>query len=185
MPLADTIINFGKLLNKLLAYKSTMIYILLIIIINSIFSYFPDVTVIGQSFNPADITVGCIYIFRDFSQREIKHYVLLAMLIGGGLSYLFSVPAVAVASLYAFFTGELIDWLIFTLTKKPLSQRLLLSALCSCPIDSIVFLYFINHLHWLEFTLITVAKFAGVFIVWWYWKFKRSDATLIPCIENG
>lgn len=173
------------MINKIFHYKATIAYIVLIIVINSIFSYIPEVTVLGQSFNPGDITVGAIYIFRDFSQREIKHYVLVAMLIGGVLSYIFSVPAVALASLYAFFTGEFIDWLIFTLTKKPLSQRLLLSALCSCPIDSIVFLALIGHLHILDFLIITLAKFAGVLGVWWYWKFKKDTVSLIPCIENS
>lgn len=159
-------------------YKATMVYILLIIIINSLFGYLPVFTLFGQPCTPLDITVGCIYIFRDFSQREIKHYVLLAMLIGGLLSYVFSVPAIATASLCAFFVGELIDWVIFTWTKKPFSQRLLISSLCSCPADTLVFLYFIGRLHWVEFGLMTLAKFGGVFLVWWYWKSKSTREVL-------
>src|SRR5688500_7746168 len=109
-----------------LRFKATFAYILLIIFINSLFSYSPTLLIFNQPFSPADITVGAIYIFRDFSQREIKHYVLLAMLVGGILSYLCAAKAIAFASIMAFFIAEIIDWLIFTLTKKPLSQRLLL-----------------------------------------------------------
>lgn len=162
------------MLVALLKYKATIAYIVLIIIINCIFTYFPEISLFGQSFNLADVTVGSIYIFRDFSQREIKHYVLLAMVIGGFLSYFLAVPTIAVASLLAFFTGEFIDWIIFTLTKKSLSERLLISSFCSCPIDSVVFLYFIGHLNWLEFTVITLTKFVGVFSVWWYWRIKQQ-----------
>lgn len=166
-----------KLLNAMIylkRFKATLSYIFLIVVINSLFVYIPLVTILGQAMSPADITVGCIYIFRDFSQREIKSYVLLAMLIGGLLSYVLADQTVAIASLCAFFVGEFIDWSLFTWTKKPLSQRLLLSAICSCPIDSFIFLALIGRLNWLEFIVMTVFKFIGILMVWGYWRLKTK-----------
>jgi queuosine precursor transporter len=163
------------MLNLILNYKSTLSYIGLIVIINSLFTYVPTIDIAGQAVSPADMTVGFIYILRDFSQREIKSYVLLAMLVGGLLSYIFAQNTVAFASLCAFFVGELIDWILFTWTKKPLSRRLLISSFCSCPIDTIVFLALISRLNWLEFTMMTLFKFSGVFTVWWYWQRRQKQ----------
>ncbi|MBA2653808.1 MAG: VUT family protein [Gammaproteobacteria bacterium] len=154
-------------------YKATATYIFLIIFVNSLFSHLPLVNILGQRFSPADVLVGSTYIFRDFSQREIKSYVLIAMLVGGLLSYFFAENTVAFASISAFFAGELIDWAIFTWTQKPLSQRLLLSSVCSCPIDTIIFLGLIGRLTWMEFAVMTLFKFLGIFWVWGYWQMQQ------------
>ena len=39
----------------------------------------------------ADFAAGSIFIVRDFAQHEIKHYILLAMLVGGTLTYFLSI----------------------------------------------------------------------------------------------
>jgi queuosine precursor transporter len=154
--------------------KATILYIVFIISTNSLFVYVPCITLFRESLSPADAMVGCIYILRDFAQREIKSYVIIAMLIGGGLSYLFASNTVAFASLCAFFTGELVDWALFTWTRKPLSQRLLISSVCSSPLDSFVFLVLIGRLNWVEFSVITLFKFVGIFGVWAYWRANKN-----------
>ena len=156
-------------------YKATISYIVFIVIVNYLFSYLPLISFFHEMITPADILVGAIYIFRDFAQREIQHKVIIAMLVGALLSYLMSSKEVATASLVAFMIGETLDWLIFTFTKKPLSQRLIWSSLLSTPIDSYVFLFLINRVLWVEFSVMTLAKFFGVFIVWLMWKRYCTD----------
>ncbi|MGF1461587.1 MAG: VUT family protein [Maricaulaceae bacterium] len=41
----------------------------------------------------------------------------------------------------AFAISEIVDWAVYTFTKRPLSQRILLSSAFSAPIDSTVFLF--------------------------------------------
>ncbi len=117
--------------------------------------------------------VGGIYLVRDFAQREIRHKVLYAMCIGALLSYIFASKEIALASIAGFIVGESIDWLIFTFTKKPLSDRLILSALASAPVDTLVFMVVAGRPYWLEFLIITIAKFIGVWILWLTWHGKR------------
>ena len=69
-------------------FACTIAYIILIVLINSIFVYAPYINVYGSLVSSGDIVVGVVYILRDFVQREIKHYVLVAMLIGCYFSYL-------------------------------------------------------------------------------------------------
>lgn len=151
---------------------ATLSYIGLVVLLNALFVYLPYLTLWGQRFTIADTTVGIIYLVRDFAQREIRHYVLVAMLIGAGLSYVLASRDIAVASVMGFVVGELIDWLIYTFTKKPLSQRLLASALISAPIDSYVFIAMLGPVHSLEWSIMTFSKFIGVFILWSLWKIK-------------
>src|SRR5690606_4332743 len=111
-----------------------------IVVVNCGYPIFPFITIAHSPFSSGDVLVGMVYIFRDFAQREIKHYVILAMLFGAAVSYLLADKTMAIASLCAFSIGETIDWAIFTFTGKPLSQRLLWSSAISAPIDSGVFL---------------------------------------------
>jgi uncharacterized PurR-regulated membrane protein YhhQ (DUF165 family) len=130
--------------NKVLSIKATLCYIAFIIIVNSTYIYFPFVTIAHAPFSTGDMLVGAIYIFRDFAQREIRHYVILAMILGVVISYCFADKSMAVASVCAFTVAETIDWLIFTFTGKPLSQRLILSSTLSAPADSFVFWRFMD-----------------------------------------
>ena len=69
-------------------YLATTSYIGMIVFLNALLVYLPGVSAFGQSFFPADMLVRSIYIVRDFAQREIKHYIFIAMLVGTVLSYL-------------------------------------------------------------------------------------------------
>ncbi len=118
---------------------------------------------------------------RDLAQREIKHYVIIAMVIGGILSYVFSEPRVAIASVSAFMTGELIDFAIYTYTKKPLSQRLIWSSMISCPIDSFVFLAMTNQFNSAGMAVMLLAKAFGVMTIWCLWRVKNRK----PLVRSG
>ena len=138
-----------------------------------LFVYLPGVAAFGQSFSPADVAVGVIYLVRDLAQREIRHYIFVAMLVGCALSYLFASKTIALASVSGFMVGEIVDWAIYTYTKRPLSKRLLWSAMISAPIDTSVFLYVAGRLHSLPFTMMVLGKLLGVLLIWIIWKLRR------------
>lgn len=154
----------------ILRYKSTLAYIACIVLINTLFARVPLVPMYHAEFSPMDWACGVLYILRDFAQQEIQHRVAYAMLIGGAISYYFAAPSIAVASISAFLVAETIDWLLYTITKRPFSQRLLLSAGVSSPVDTFVFLIVANRFNWLEMTLVTFFKWVGVIGLWYLWK---------------
>ena len=153
---------------------ATLSYIGCILFLNILLVRLPLIHSFGEQFSPADVLVGIIYIVRDFAQREIKHYIIIAMLIGAALSYVFSTPSIALASLFSFISGEMLDWLIFSFTQKPLSQRLLLSSIISTPIDSLVFLLIAKRLSWLPFIIMSSGKIIGVIILWMFWIWRQN-----------
>ncbi len=159
-------------------YISVISYIALIVLINVCFSYLPAAHFGANEISLADFLVGWIYLARDFAQREIGHWVLLAMGIGTLLSFWLADPVIAQASVMAFAVGEAMDWVMFTYTGKPLSQRLLFSAGLSAPVDTYVFLQLAHQLNWLEFVLMTLVKFFGVFCLWRYWQIRQRRADL-------
>jgi hypothetical protein len=116
---------------------------------------------------PLSLAVGFVFVVRDFAQREIGHRVLLAMLVGAGLSYVMASPYVAIASAAAFFVSEFADWLVYTVTRRPLATRILYSSLLGTPIDSVVFLWGIGHLTVSGVVAMTISKMLGALVVWW------------------
>jgi uncharacterized PurR-regulated membrane protein YhhQ (DUF165 family) len=107
----------------------------------------------------------------------VGHRVLIAMLIGAALSYVMAAPYVAIASAAAFLVSELADWLVYTVTRRPLSQRILFSSLIGTPIDSVVFLYGIGHLTVSGVLAMTASKLVGAFIVWWMIRRREAAGT--------
>lgn len=172
--------------NKVLNYKATISYIIFIIIINTIYEYFPFMTISGALVSTGDLLVGAIYIFRDFAQREIKHYVILAMLFGAIVSFFLADKTMAIASVCAFSVAETIDWAIFTFTGKPLSQRLIWSSMLSAPADSFVFLWIYGPFNIPGMIVLTAAKALGVLLVWAVWKKQASrQNTAASPISSG
>lgn len=156
-------------------YKGTLSYILCVVLVNVAFTRLPFFHLLGGQYSIGDVLVGSIYVMRDFAQREIGHRVIIAMLFAAILSYLLADPMIAKASLAAFIVGESIDWGLFTFTKKPLSERLLISSIMSTPLDTYVFLYMMQRVNWLEFSLMTLGKFAGVFMIWYSWRRQQMQ----------
>ena len=144
----------------------TAIYIALIVAVNYGFSVVPLVPIFGEMFPPTSLVVGLIFVARDFAQREIGHKVIIAMLFAAALSYVMADPFVAVASLAAFAFSEGADWAVYSFTKKPFKQRVLLSSVLATPIDSAIFLVMIGHFSFTGAALMTVSKMIGAVIVW-------------------
>ena len=82
---------------------------------------------------------------KGLRQREIGHRVIGAMMIGALLSYYLADPFVAVASVVAFLISETADWLVYTWSKRPLPQRIVISSAVGTPLDSAVFLAMIGY----------------------------------------
>ena len=148
-------------------YKFTIGYILSIVLVNIGFVYIPPIPLFNEMFPPMSLIVGVIFILRDFAQREVGHRVLGAMAVGAVLSYFMADPFVAIASVVAFFISEMVDWAVYTYTKKPLGQRILLSSAIGTPIDSAVFLLILGFFSPLGFVLMTAAKMIAAVTIWW------------------
>ncbi len=158
-----------------MAYRFAFIYVALIVVVNYGFTVVPLVPLPdGTMWPPMSLAVGFIFVVRDFAQREIGHKVLLAMLVGATLSYFMASPFVAVASVAAFLVSELADWAVYTVTNKPLSQRIFYSSLIGTPIDSAVFLYLIGHFSIAGVIAMTASKMLGALVVWW--MIRRREA---------
>jgi uncharacterized PurR-regulated membrane protein YhhQ (DUF165 family) len=155
-------------------YFSSAIYIVGIFLVNYLFPYLPMYSISGSVFSSGDVLIGVIYILRDFSQREVGGKVIYLMIVGCILSYLFASKPVAIASISAFAVGETIDWAIYSYTRRPFSERLLLSTLFSVPVDSIIFLYLLNQLNAAGFVVLTGGKVVGILFAWGYWRTRRD-----------
>lgn len=123
----------------------TALYVALMPLINWSFAAVPTYAIPdalgGGRFQPLAIVTGLVLVARDFAQREIGHRVLLAMMVGLALSSLTSWITVVVASGAAFLISETVDWLVYTLSRRPLSQRIMISSGLSAPLDQVVFIW--------------------------------------------
>ena len=154
-------------------FKYSIAYVVSIVLVNIGFVYVAPVPLLGEMFPPMSLLVGVIFILRDFAQREIGHKVLGAMAIGAVLSYLMADPFVAIASVVAFIISELADWAVYTFTKKPLGQRILISSAVGTPIDSAVFLWMLGFFTPVGCLLMIVAKMLSALLIWW--RIKNED----------
>lgn len=116
------------------------LYLLLIPFVNWSFAHVPTVPMFdGGAWSPMAIVTGLVLVVRDFAQREIGHAIFIPLFIGIGISFAMAPPEIAIASAAAFAISESVDWFIFTVSKRPLSQRVLISSAFSAPLDSAVF----------------------------------------------
>ena len=158
-------------MRNLFSIKYTLVYILLVPFINWTFSWALIWEILpGWAFNPVTIITGLVLVFRDFSQREIGHRVLIAMFIGLCLTYITTGADLALASGFAFIIAELVDWALYTFSKLRLSSRVLLSSALAAPIDTSIFLFMAQAIVPGAFTIpnITmsiIGKLVGAFIV--------------------
>lgn len=141
-------------------------YVAAIVLVNWLFAALPMVETPLGAWPPASLVVGFVLILRDMAQREVGHYVLIAMLAAGVVTYVMVDPFIAVASVSAFLVSETADWIVYTVTRRPLRDRILASSAVSSPLDSVVFLGLIGFLSPASFILQTVSKFAGALIIW-------------------
>lgn len=151
----------------------TLVYVLLIPFINWSFTWAPMWEVLpGWAFNPVTIVTGLVLVVRDFAQREVGHYVLIAMAIALALTAVAAGPELALASGGAFAIAELVDWALFTFTKYKLSTRVLLSSAIAAPLDTTIFLYGAemirpDQLTGPNITMSIIGKMLGAIVIWW------------------
>ena len=173
--------NFPRPGSKFLLF--TVVYVLLIPLINWSFTWAPMVEVLpGWAFNPVTIVTGLVLVVRDFAQREVGHWVLLAMAVALGLTAWLAGPELALASGAAFAISEIVDWALFTFTRLRLSSRVLLSSAIAAPIDTTVFLYGAEMIRPDQLTVPNVVasiagKMVGALVIWWIVR-RVEDKTL-------
>lgn len=142
-------------------------YFSAVVIANIGFAYIPMIPLpYGEMFAPMSLLVGFVFVLRDFAQRDIGHNVFWFMGAGVLASYVLSNPFIAYASAMAFAVSELIDWLVYTSTKRSLRDRILISSSISTPIDSAVFMLMIGFFSWYGLFVMTASKMLGALIVW-------------------
>ncbi|MDP9137047.1 MAG: VUT family protein [Pseudomonadota bacterium] len=142
-------------------------YVAAIVGVNWMFLALPAVATPFGDIYYANFVVGAIFVLRDYAQRQISHYILLATLLAGILTYRMVDPTIAVASLTAFFLSESVDWAIFSFTRRPLQERILLSSSLAAPVDTLAFQYLAGYLSPAAFSLEVASKLIGVLALWW------------------
>jgi queuosine precursor transporter len=120
----------------------------------------------------ANVIVGFVFVLRDYAQREIGHKVLLATLLAGLPVWYLAGPGLAFASLTAFALSEMTDWGVYSFTKRPLQNRILLSSLLSVPVDTLAFQHLAGYLSPAAFVTEVVSKAIGVAIVWYLLRLR-------------
>lgn len=164
-----------KPLLKILLAPAMLAYVGAILLLNLGFSYVPMIDLGFGLFSPMAILAGLCFVLRDFAQRQAGHYVLIAMATGAVLSFMLADPFVAVASVAAFGASELVDYLLYTYSKKPFHQRVLISSLLSTPVDTIVFLGMISGLTTGTFVLMVLAKMVAAVLIWYLYRGRSSS----------
>ena len=154
----------------------TATYIVAIVLVNWLFVVVPPwATPLGDLYL-ANIVVGFVFVLRDYAQREVGHKVLLATLVAGILTWYMVGPALALASLTAFFIAEMADWAIYSFTKRPLQSRILISSLIAVPLDTLTFQYLAQYLTPAAFSTEVLSKAVGVLIVWYLLRLRATPA---------
>lgn len=123
----------------------------------------------------ANVIVGFVFVLRDYAQREIGHKVLLATLFAGLPVWYFAGPGLAFASLTAFALSEMTDWGVYSFTKRPLQNRILLSSIFSIPVDTLAFQHLAGYLTPAAFVTEVLSKAIGVAIVWYLLKLRVGN----------
>lgn len=154
----------------------TAAYVISIVLVNWLFVAVPPLATPFGDLYLATLVVGAVFVLRDYAQREIGHMVLLATLAAGIITWYMTSPALAIASLTAFVISEMADWGVFSFTRRPLQNRILISSLISIPLDSLAFLHLSGYLTPLSFTTETLSKAVGVLIVWAMLRARVKDA---------
>jgi queuosine precursor transporter len=154
-------------------------YIASIVLVNWLFvAVAPWQTAFGDLY-VANVVVGFVFVLRDYGQRQIGQRILLATLLAGIITYFMVGPELAIASLSAFFISEMADWAIFTFTKRPLQERILVSSVISVPLDTLTFQYLAGYLTPAAFTTEVLSKWVGVLIVWYLLKLRMDRAAAV------
>lgn len=171
---------------------ATAIYVGLMPLINWSFAAVPTFAIPeafgGGQFQPLAVVTGLVLVVRDFAQREIGHRVLAAMIIGLLFSTMTSWIVVVFASGAAFLISELVDWAVYSFTKRPLSQRIMISSALSAPLDQVVFIWLASFVvpgifAWGTVLTGILSKLAGAAVV--SWIVARGEAKAAAAAPAG
>lgn len=152
-------------------------YVGLVVLVNILFSVVPMIETSIGFVSPVAVIVGLVFVARDFAQRAAGHLVIVAMAVATVISYLMADPFVAVASALAFASSEIFDWITYTVTKRPFHKRILISSLFSTPVDTAVFLYWIDAQSAGTFVLMVASKLIAAFAIYFWYAANPSRAT--------
>lgn len=144
--------------------KACLAYLAAIVAINFGFEHTRVVMLPGGAvWPPMSVAVGIIFVLRDYAQRAAGSRAVLGwMLAGAAISYAMASPVVAVASLAAFMVSEVVDWIVYTVTRRSFVERVAISSAASAPIDSVVFLSMIGMLSPASVAIMTASKLIGI-----------------------
>jgi len=149
----------------------TALYVAAIPITNWLFAYVGVLPVPGTSyvFHPLAFVVGFWLVLRDFAHKELgDRWIFAPVFVGMALSYLTSSPRIAIASAIAFLVSEVVDYLVYRFSGRPLHQRVLLSSAASVPVDSVLFsgiAFGLASINPVTFGIMLVAKMTGAVVV--------------------
>lgn len=149
----------------------TALYVAAIPITNWLFAYVGVLPVPGTSyvFHPLAFLVGFWLVLRDFAHKELgDRWIFAPVFVGMALSYLTSSPRIAIASAIAFLISEVVDYLVYRFSGRPLHQRVLLSSAASVPVDSVLFsgiAFGLASINPVTFGIMLVAKMTGAVVV--------------------
>jgi queuosine precursor transporter len=127
----------------------------------------------------ANVIVGFVFVLRDYAQREIGHKVLLATLLAGLPVWYLAGPGLAFASLAAFALSEMTDWGVYSFTKRPLQDRILVSSLIAVPVDTLAFQHLAGYLSPAAFVTEVASKAVGVAIVWYLLRWRVGNGSAV------
>ncbi|WP_108459699.1 hypothetical protein [Devosia naphthalenivorans] len=144
----------------------TLGYFGIIVFANMLLIWFEPIFLAGSAIPPAIFASGFVFVLRDFAQRELGHFVLIAIVAAAVATFWLAGPEVAVASSSAFLIAELVDWIIYSVTKRPMSDRVLISSLISVPLDTTVFYALLGILDPLALALGIAIKLLGTLVFW-------------------
>jgi uncharacterized PurR-regulated membrane protein YhhQ (DUF165 family) len=141
-------------------------YLVGVVLVNASFVLVPPL-VLGNGavvLTVGSFLVGGVLVLRDCAQRAQGHRVLVAMVVGIGITALMS-PALALASGGAFAASEGVEWLLFTFTGKPFRERVLLSAGAALVVDSAAFLLLAGFWGWPNFAAMCASKALALVLI--------------------
>lgn len=157
-------------------------YLAMVVFVNLGFSYLPT---LGTPLGPIPAMaffVGLVFVLRDYAQRAAGHHVLWAILVACGISWVLGDPVVVYASVASFAVSELLDYAIFTITKKPFHQRVAISSLIAVPVDSALFLTLIGYASWGSILAMSLSKFAASAILYVAYEARKRNQ---PAFNEG
>lgn len=167
--------------------KFILAYLLMVVFVNLGFSYLPIMTTPLGPVPMMSLFVGCVFVLRDYAQRAAGHNVLWAIAVACLISWWLGDPNVVIASVTSFAVSELLDYAIFTLTKKPFHQRVVISSAIAVPIDSFIFLHMIGYASWGSIIAMSISKFIAsgiLYIIYEGRKKKLSNDNFCRVIDE-